>query len=321
MATVISQCRHLVSHPNSVVGLNFPSQKSSYLRSAGMFSMGHFQSVSMTQAKANGRESRIAVRVWATKTDFEGRGVEDDIADSKQTFDVSSNCVTPVFRSAKPPNLQADEEEAEDGKVRILFLSEGNVCRSVYAEAIFFDLLHQHNLQEFVKCSSMAVRDYNEGESPDPRLFLVAEERGFKLPEGKVSVVFDCARDIVNADLVLVFDKFNASDVLKEVTIYEAVDKTSRHAGKVRRLGEFCLNRNIEDIEDPLYGNMGGPDELELLHEVVGQIRDSCEGLVETILNIKASLQGSETLKEGMKRSLGEMEALNWLVPPMLSRA
>ncbi|KAL2630983.1 hypothetical protein R1flu_015669 [Riccia fluitans] len=320
MATIVMpKWRCMVSHQNSVVGLKVPEKWSSFVRSVDWSSLRSCEFGSL--AYRDERKARCAIRVAASTEEiksFEGRGV-DEGDDSKQNWDVSSNCVNPVFRSApaRSPNLEA----ADDGKVQILFLSEGNVCRSVYAEAILTDLLHQHNMQDMVKCSSKAVKDYNEGESPDSRVVVVAEECGLKLPEGKVSVVFDCATDIVNADLVLVFDKFNASDVLKEVTIYEAVDKTSRHSGKVRRLGEFCLSRSIEDIEDPLYGNMGGPEELELLHEALGHIRDSCEGLVERLLNIKATLQGSESFKEGVKRSIGDMEALNWLVPPMLSRA
>jgi hypothetical protein len=39
--------------------------------------------------------------------------------------------------------------------------------------------------------------------------------------------------------------QFNASDVLKEVTVYEAIDKEGRYSYKVRRLGEFCRKRTV----------------------------------------------------------------------------
>jgi hypothetical protein len=115
--------------------------------------------------------------------------------------------------------------------------------------------------------------------------------------------------------------QFNASDVLKEVTVYEAIDKEGRYSYKVRRLGEFCRKRTVEDIDDPLYGNMGGPEELELLREVYQDLEDSCEGLLQFLMETKTSLQGSETLKQGIARTLGQMESLDWLVPPMLQRA
>lgn len=45
-------------------------------------------------------------------------------------------------------------QDLENTKVRVLFLSEGNVCRSVYAEAIFNSLIGEHGMQEFVECAS-----------------------------------------------------------------------------------------------------------------------------------------------------------------------
>ena len=38
--------------------------------------------------------------------------------------------------------------------VRIIFVSEGNVCRSVYAEAIFRGLLQEQGLMDVFSCSS-----------------------------------------------------------------------------------------------------------------------------------------------------------------------
>jgi len=52
-----------------------------------------------------------------------------------------------------------------------------------------------------------ASRDYNAGESPDPRAVAVAEEIGLKLPEVKElqhASVFECQADIVVFDQILV---------------------------------------------------------------------------------------------------------------------
>lgn len=45
-------------------------------------------------------------------------------------------------------------QDLENTKVRVLFVSEGNVCRSVYAEAIFNSLIEEQGMQEFVECAS-----------------------------------------------------------------------------------------------------------------------------------------------------------------------
>ncbi|CAM6089932.1 unnamed protein product [Calypogeia fissa] len=250
----------------------------------------------------------------------ESDGYRQESADGEDRaqWDVTSNCVKPVFRATPLVSLDLDSLSAK--KAHILFLSEGNVCRSIYAEAIFNDLLRQHGLQDLVSCASKATRDYNVGEIADPRAVMVAEEYGLELPEGKVATVFDCSTDIVMSDLVLVMDKFTASDALKEVTVYEIVNKDGKYSSKVRRLGEFCRTQQLEDIEDPLYGNMGGEEETELVRQVYAEVRDSCEGLMEYILEVKASLEESESLRDGLARGLGRMDALNWLAPPMLSK-
>jgi hypothetical protein len=92
--------------------------------------------------------------------------------------------------------------------------------------------------------------------------------------------------------------------------------------GLILKLTEAQISgQQVEDIDDPLYGNMGGPEELELLREVYQDLQDSCEGLLQFLMETKTSLQGSETLKQGIARTLGQMESLDWLVPPMLQRA
>lgn len=64
-----------------------------------------------------------------------------------------------------------------------------------------------------------ACRDYNIGDPPDPAVVRAAGEIGLSLPEGKVAELFDPSRDIGVYDMVLVMDKFTASDVLREVCI------------------------------------------------------------------------------------------------------
>eukprot|EP00244_Chara_vulgaris_P008450 TRINITY_DN3322_c1_g1_i1.p1 TRINITY_DN3322_c1_g1~~TRINITY_DN3322_c1_g1_i1.p1 ORF type:complete len:286 (-),score=59.50 TRINITY_DN3322_c1_g1_i1:905-1636(-) len=236
-------------------------------------------------------------------------------------FDVSSNCVNPVFRSSPwVVDLERDAKDVAVVKLNIIFLSEGNVCRSVYAEAIFQSMLREKGLEGEIACTSKATRDYNNGETPDDRAVAVAQDLGLTLREGAVARMFDHARDIVLYDLVVVMDKFNAADVLKEVSVYDTINKEGHYSARVRRLGEFCCKREVEDIDDPLYGNMGGPEEEEYLKQVYRDIYDSCEGLLERVLEIRQSLEPDQSLKQGFSRSLMQMEALDWLVPPMLQK-
>eukprot|EP00850_Spirogloea_muscicola_P021702 SM000258S09118 [mRNA] locus=s258:23636:26742:- [translate_table: standard] len=240
------------------------------------------------------------------------------------SFDVSSNCVSPVFRSSPSLARQQDGREGvapgDASKVRILFLSEGNVCRSVYAEAVLRRLLAARGLEAFYECESKATQQYNVGEAPDSRAAEVAAEEGLELRQGFQARYYEPARDVVDFDLLLVMDKFNASDVLKEVSVYDTITPGANYSSRVRRLGEFARTRTIKDIDDPLYGNMQGPEELDALRDVLADVQCSCAGLVDKLEEIRPALADGEAFKQGVAKALQGMEAMDWLVPPMLQK-
>ncbi|KAH7291577.1 hypothetical protein KP509_29G022500 [Ceratopteris richardii] len=247
-------------------------------------------------------------------------------ASPAERFDVSNSCVQPVFRSI--PN--ASEKHTGGDRIKVLFLSESNMCRSVYAEAIFKKLVKDKEVQDVIECTSKGTRDYNTGDKPDGNVLEVAKDLGLDIKDHSATV-FKCERDVVLYDLLLVMDKFTASDVLKDVTIYETIDKNTKYCWKVRRLGEFCLDRKIEDIDDPLYGNTGGEEEMVIahrlllqehveLHRVALDIYDSCNGLVSFLSDILTNLEDKENLKEVLAHKMGSMTPTEWVRPPMLSK-
>ena len=55
-----------------------------------------------------------------------------------------------------------------------------------------------------------------------------------RLPEGAAARQMDFEADIVAHELVLVMDKFTAADVLREVSVYDTINKAARYTSKVR---------------------------------------------------------------------------------------
>eukprot|EP00271_Cylindrocystis_brebissonii_P009893 TRINITY_DN2546_c0_g1_i5.p1 TRINITY_DN2546_c0_g1~~TRINITY_DN2546_c0_g1_i5.p1 ORF type:complete len:482 (+),score=69.83 TRINITY_DN2546_c0_g1_i5:255-1700(+) len=283
-------------------------------------------SVSGKASSDGGRSTRSNGRLVTAASASNGQEAPEASAPAPE-FDVSSNCVTPVFRSG-PARLEQPSETEGKGErsipdydaVHVMFLSEGNVCRSVYAEAIFSALLRERGLADSITCSSRATRDYNLGEAPDTRALEVAAELQLELPEGFQAQIFRPASDIVALDVAAVMDKFVAADVLKEVSVFDTIDPTANYSAKVRRLGDFCRTRQVEDIDDPLYGNMGGPDEKENLRLAYNDICGSCEGLLEELLAVRSALREGQTYKSAVSNWLRGMPDLDWMVPPMLQK-
>lgn len=235
-----------------------------------------------------------------------------------ESMDVSASCVNPVFRSF--PKASDCDAPGSRTAVRVLFLSEGNVCRSVIAEATFRAMLASKGLTDYIECESKGVRDYNVGERPSPRVLQLAVQSGVLVDEGKRAELMLAAEDVVIYDVMVVMDKFNAADVLKEVSVFDTIDSTAKFSSKVRRMGDFCKTRVIEDIDDPLYGNMGGPEELDLLSCAINDIYDCCHGLMEQLEGIRGELEEGESFRAGVKRWLEGMDDMDWLVPPMLQK-
>ncbi|CAI5465102.1 unnamed protein product, partial [Closterium sp. Yama58-4] len=234
------------------------------------------------------------------------------------SVDVSSTCVNPVFRSF--PNLKEGDgnEDGPGGRtaVRVLFLSEGNVCRSVVAEAVLTAMVREKGLEDYIVCSSKAVRDYNVGESPDSRVVQLAGQSGVAVDAARQAQLLRPAEDVVAHDLLVVMDKFNAADVLKEVSVFDTIDPTARFSSKVRRMGDFCKSRTVDDIDDPLYGNMGGPEELELLGAAINDIVDCCDGLLTDLIAIRAALAEGESFRNHRVALALILNRLSVALPP-----
>jgi len=70
----------------------------------------------------------------------------------------------PPLRLASFPHVchqTAGDELRRD--VRVLFVSEGNVCRSVIAEAVFRGLVEKEGLADAISCESKVRRGYTPG--------------------------------------------------------------------------------------------------------------------------------------------------------------
>ncbi|GJP81548.1 hypothetical protein CLOP_g11688 [Closterium sp. NIES-67] len=298
----------------------FASLKSSEFSCHGSSLADAGLTASLPAIRGGGRRTLRAV---AASGNGAARTADEVAAESGAgSMDVSSTCVNPVFRSF--PSLKEGDGNADGpgGRtaVRVLFLSEGNVCRSVVAEAVMAAMVRDKGLEDYIQCASKAVRDYNVGESPDSRVVQLAGQSGVAVEGSRRAELLRPVEDVVAYDVLVVMDKFNAADVLKEVSVFDTIDPSARFSSKVRRMGDFCKSRVVDDIDDPLYGNMGGPEELELLGAAINDIVDCCDGLLADLVAVKNGLPEGESFRSGVKKWLQGMDDMDWLVPPMLQK-
>lgn len=63
-----------------------------------------------------------------------------------------------------------------------------------------------------------ATQSFNVGEGPERAAVTAARARGLEIPPDFAARQFDPGADMARCDLVLVMDKFTASDVLREAS-------------------------------------------------------------------------------------------------------
>ena len=152
-------------------------------------------------------------------------------------------------------------------KNRILFVCLGNICRSPAAEGIFLKKIHAAGLGDKFHIDSAATSSYNIGDPPDARMIHHAKKRGYDLV-GKARKFYPDL-DFSGFDLIVVMDRSNLSDVLKQA-------KNDQEKSKVQLMCEFCSGHDLLEVPDPYWGGEEG------FEHVLDILEDACEGLINS---------------------------------------
>ena len=167
--------------------------------------------------------------------------------------------------------VRFDGAAREGGRVSLLFVCLGNICRSPTAEGVMRALVHKAGLQERIELDSAGTGGWHVGESPDARATEAAGRRGIVL-EGAARKVRP--RDFEEFDLILAMDANNLRDLLRM-----APDDQARE--KVRLLREWgragSQSDSDLDVPDPYYGGPGGFD------HVLDLVQAACTALLEQL--------------------------------------
>ncbi|SCK20936.1 low molecular weight protein-tyrosine-phosphatase [Vogesella sp. LIG4] len=139
------------------------------------------------------------------------------------------------------------------GKLRILMVCMGNICRSPTMEGVLRARLAAYGLQDRIEVDSAGTHDYHIGRAPDPRSVAAAAQRGYDLSALRARQVQ--AADFSAFDFVLAADRDNLANL----------QRLRRGQGVEPQLLLSILEADAE-VPDPYYGGpQGFEDVLDLV--------------------------------------------------------
>lgn len=151
------------------------------------------------------------------------------------------------------------------GKLRILFVCMGNICRSPTAEGVMASLLAEHGLEDRVEIDSAGTHGYHVGSSPDGRSQAVAADHGIDISGLRARRVEP--GDLEAFDLLVAMDESNFADL-------SALRADHGGRAELRRLMDFAQGG---EVPDPYFGGGDG------FQRVLAAIEAGCRGLVAAI--------------------------------------
>ena len=150
----------------------------------------------------------------------------------------------------------------------IMFVCQGNICRSPLAQALFEHLLQKRGIADRYRVDSTGVSSYHVGESADRRMREIASRHGVDIRHRARAV---SRHDLETCDLILAMDRDNFSVLRRQA-------RTDRQRDKIRMFRDFDPEANGEiDVPDPWYGGRHG------FENVFHIVERTCEAMVDRL--------------------------------------
>lgn len=153
------------------------------------------------------------------------------------------------------------------GKINILFVCMGNICRSPSAHGVFQQMVVNAGLGDKIMVDSAGTHAYHIGESPDRRSQKTASERGYDLSSLRARRVDPV--DFEQYDYILAMDQENYLNLTSRCPI--------EFQGKLDMFMAFAEDFIENEVPDPYYGGEQG------FERVMDMIESASRGLLTAI--------------------------------------
>jgi protein-tyrosine phosphatase len=136
------------------------------------------------------------------------------------------------------------------GKIKILFVCMGNICRSPSAEGAFKHHVSMQNKEHLFEIDSAGTQAYHIGEQPDTRAQIAAKARDIDLSKQRARQVHES--DFYYYDYLFAMDESNLAHLKN--------DCSEKYQHKLSLMLDNCPNSMLKNVPDPYYD--GGFDNV-----------------------------------------------------------
>jgi protein-tyrosine phosphatase len=134
------------------------------------------------------------------------------------------------------------------GKVKVLFVCMGNICRSPTAHGVFRHLVEAQGYADLIEIDSAGTHSYHIGKPPDQRGQQAAVSRGIDIGDLRARQVNQ--HDFSEFDYVIAMDNDNFSE-LEDIC---PADQRQR----LHMMMDFAPERSETEVPDPYYSGEFG---------------------------------------------------------------
>lgn len=153
------------------------------------------------------------------------------------------------------------------GKITVLLVCMGNICRSPTAEGVLAHLVKQRGLEKRFVIDSAGTHAFHIGSAPDMRSQKAARDRGVELKHLRARQVTEA--DFDKFDYILVMDNDNYHN-LREVCPPEQWHK-------VQLFLDYAPDAGHREVPDPYYGGSYG------FERVLDLVESASEGFLNAL--------------------------------------
>jgi protein-tyrosine phosphatase len=157
----------------------------------------------------------------------------------------------------------------EEGRIGVLFVCTGNICRSPTAQGQFEKLINERRIAHRFHVDSVGIEDYHIGAAPDSRSIRAAKTRGIALAHLQARQLN--REDYARFNYLLAMDSGHLRHLRRQMPAGLV------NPPKLALLLDYVTGYEGQDVPDPYYG---GPEDFE---RVLDLVEAGCEGLFNAI--------------------------------------